>query len=582
LIVPRIVLITLLLVLSPWANAAPTTSTADAQIEKLVESLGDPDPAVRQRAGERLTAMGFRARPALVRAAQSGSPQVASRASELLMPMPWWVLNDPPGVRQKLLQYGSLNNNERMSAIGEIAIIPGSESALLRLAHDDPSPTVAWWAASVLTLIDSARIGDSLRKMDLTDARVQIVALAARAFLPLDRPKAVELLRRAIEDDDSDDGTDKAPLAFAYNVLVVDAIERGDVKQAGEVLRARARRIAMNGDASAAVFALFALHADHGPTDEFGDDLEEYSAYLGRPEMVYALSRIAAKTGAHLIHDALSECAAVASLASTDSRERVALLCAAHAWPAEARRELYVVAAAESKPDDPMRVETVRGARRMLAMLAESEENHLAAIEHLQVVLELSAKPTGLIQIDPLEIQAQINTHRLHLAHEAGDRAAADKLVTKVMAHDDPDSDVAIEVFQYLKSAGRDTDAKEYFNRVFAQDEKLLTARIVLPEYSTQRPAERLNNAAWLCARTGQRLDDGLKLINRALSIAPDEYAYLDTAATVHFAAGNRDEAIKLEKRAQILRPNDVFIQRQLERFQEGTKAQRHEGTKGE
>ena len=81
-----------------------------------------------------------------------------------------------------------------------------------------------------------------------------------------------------------------------------------------------------------------------------------------------------------------------------------------------------------------------------------------------------------------------------------------------------------------------------------------------------------LNNMAWLCARTGERVDYAIKLANRACEIEPESYAYIDTAAsTPDFAAGKADEAVKLEKRALLMRPSDLFMQQQLARFEKAS-----------
>ncbi len=82
--------------------------------------------------------------------------------------------------------------------------------------------------------------------------------------------------------------------------------------------------------------------------------------------------------------------------------------------------------------------------------------------------------------------------------------------------------------------------------------------------------AEYSNNLAWLCARCGEHLDEAIKLADQALTIEPDNYGYIDTAASAYFAAGHADKAVKLEKRALIMRPNDPFMHRQLQRFEAG------------
>ena len=83
--------------------------------------------------------MGYAARPALVIAVQRVAAQIASRAAELLMKLPWWVLSDPPPVREVLLKYGGYDNAGRQGAIAEIARAGAGEEALLWLCRKIPA-----------------------------------------------------------------------------------------------------------------------------------------------------------------------------------------------------------------------------------------------------------------------------------------------------------------------------------------------------------------------------------------------------------------------------------------------------------
>ena len=334
-------LITLLLLARPLFGAA--TTAPNSQIQTLIENLGDPDPSTRQHASEKLAAIGYSARPALVLAARSASPQIASRAADVLMKLPWWVLGDPPDVRDVLMKYGGLDNDGRKQAIQDLAILPGSEPALLRLVQDEPSDTVAWQAAEMLRLIENAPTTAALRRWDLTDVRVQIVALAARAFLPVDHAKGIALFHRAVEQDAQDDGSDDASLDFAYSVLISDALDGGDFKTALHLQRLRVRCAATGGDASAAVFELMAFYADHrlsdALADELNDDVADYSSYLGRPEVMHALARIenVRDDGSTLLKDAIGYSAMASSLSSAESHVRVAHVLTERAWDGEAR-----------------------------------------------------------------------------------------------------------------------------------------------------------------------------------------------------------------------------------------------------
>jgi tetratricopeptide (TPR) repeat protein len=119
-----------------------------------------------------------------------------------------------------------------------------------------------------------------------------------------------------------------------------------------------------------------------------------------------------------------------------------------------------------------------------------------------------------------------------------------------------------MEIIPALKENKRDADAKKMFDPVYQQQRDMLN--------EDPDSAEQMNNLAWLCARTDERLDEALKLSQRAVSLAPDNYAYIDTLAECNFRVGNFKEAVELETKAMEMRPADEFIQEQLVRFRKG------------
>jgi tetratricopeptide (TPR) repeat protein len=565
-LVRRIVcVITLLLIARPLLGAA--TTAPDNTVDQLIQSLGDPDPSMRQRAAEKLAAMGTAARPALVQAARSPSPQISSRAAEVLMRLPWWIPSDPDKVREELVKYGAGGNEDRKQVISELAIIPGGEPALLRLVQEEPSDAVAWHATLALRLLEDDKSSQALRAMDLTDSRVQVVALAARAFLPVDHAKGIELLRRAVEDDADDDGSDEANLDFAYRVLIADALDKSDLKGALKLQRLRVQRAANAGDASPAVFELLALYADHGITDEFTDDLTDNAASLGKPEVMYALARLEnlLPDGSNLLKDALGRCALAGSLTSDESHLRVAAALSDRAWDDETRQELYPILAYNEPHPDMMRLSMRYEAHRLLALTAEIEDDHPGIVENLEAQMkDLETSPGGSDDATA-QLKNQIDSHKMHIALANNDKRTADKLLHELITIPDPDTDVAIEVVNALKSQDRGEDAENYFNKAYRlQKEKITGVPLKI--------GENLNNLAWLCARCGERGDEAVAMAKRAMAVDPGNYMYIDTAASAYFVAGDSAKAVELEKSALNMRPRDVFMQRQLEMFEKGKK----------
>jgi len=92
----------------------------------------------------------------------------------------------------------------------------------------------------------------------------------------------------------------------------------------------------------------------------------------------------------------------------------------------------------------------------------------------------------------------------------------------------------------------------------------------LLRESVAQQPnhAPACNDLAWAYAEKGENLDEALLLIERALAVDDDEYAFLDTKAEVLYKMGRVQEAVEIAKRLLKRYPKDKYIQSQLEKFQ--------------
>jgi tetratricopeptide (TPR) repeat protein len=80
--------------------------------------------------------------------------------------------------------------------------------------------------------------------------------------------------------------------------------------------------------------------------------------------------------------------------------------------------------------------------------------------------------------------------------------------------------------------------------------------------------ATYLNNTAWLAARSQRRLDEALELSQKAIALAPNEAAYHDTLAEVHFQRGDRDAAVAAAKKAVELAPSSALFAKRLKHFE--------------
>ena len=77
------------------------------------------------------------------------------------------------------------------------------------------------------------------------------------------------------------------------------------------------------------------------------------------------------------------------------------------------------------------------------------------------------------------------------------------------------------------------------------------------------------NNLAWLCAISSRKIDEAMKLSNRALELEDDNQNYVDTLAEIYFRLGNREKAVEIQKRCVELNPNVKLFKDRLKHFEE-------------
>src|SRR5689334_13511875 len=158
----------LILLLGPWCTGADTAPKHSNDVKALIDGLADPDPAARQRAGEKLKELGFVARPALLEATQSDDPEIRARAGQLLLELPWHRPEDPPQVKALLADYGKQDTPKRkqtVEALHSLQQAPAME-ALLRLLAEEPSGEVRWTIVGELRTMRNSPYLKRLQQLD--------------------------------------------------------------------------------------------------------------------------------------------------------------------------------------------------------------------------------------------------------------------------------------------------------------------------------------------------------------------------------------------------------------------------------
>jgi len=157
------------LLLTAWLSAAEVrTGVAadelDQRIAKLIEQLGDPQYAARERAQQELIKLGFEAFDALSDAENSDDPEIAMQAEYLvrLIRVDWSREGDPRQVQQILKDYEAQSDERRLQRIKQLADLPGDLGLewLCRLARFERSQVLSKHAALAI-MADLATLDDA-------------------------------------------------------------------------------------------------------------------------------------------------------------------------------------------------------------------------------------------------------------------------------------------------------------------------------------------------------------------------------------------------------------------------------------
>jgi predicted Zn-dependent protease len=147
-------------------------------------------------------------------------------------------------------------------------------------------------------------------------------------------------------------------------------------------------------------------------------------------------------------------------------------------------------------------------------------------------------------------------------ALESGKAADAAAQIARLQEINSSDSSMLEDMYQLLVDAGKQKEADNLFATTYA------TCKSVADRFPGR--AQHHNNLAWLLSRCAKQLDEALKHANRAVGSEPENGAFLDTLAEVHFQLGNRKKAVELSEKAVVILNDDAQVRRQLERFKNG------------
>ncbi len=539
------------------------------------------DPAVRIAARTSLEQAGPRAAQALRGALKHPSPIVRREASRLIDLLPRNIPGDSPGVVAILSSFGQSTPELRRELIGRLSTLPSDQSqpVLMRLLLSEPEGMASWYIATVLMRTVSREQANALAAVDRGTASAPCCFLAGWALRHQDRPAARELFQIAQSRATMLTSDSQVLLRLANQIITEMDTRAGNFNDALARMRQsrdrpRTGRSSVEDVRVAKAMREFAAReillyqARHGISDQLAGDLFATFPATYAKDVIPVWAAVLQKSRSlRLLGDAMYSF--IDSLASRNrlKREAVEVLMSLEQF---GRARAFM----ERFPN-PNR-QGIDVSLLFATMLEHRQSGNLQserdAISRLRPLINIEAQ-FGTSRDDPMEVPRVITgaDYRISLAARMIDisaklneldQAAAliDELTVNQPIANSPLLTEASEVIPALIKLGRAEDAKSLFEKRY---EKLIADIARSPEHPML-----LNETAWLCAIAKNNLTEALVFASRAVEIEPRAAGFIDTLALVIFEMGDVDGAIKMQRRALELEPNNVELSDRLKQFE--------------
>lgn len=194
-------------------------------------------------------------------------------------------------------------------------------------------------------------------------------------------------------------------------------------------------------------------------------------------------------------------------------------------------------------------------------LLEQGDWKAVAAISEVRAQMAATVDSSTERAIMWLRFRLQSDLGRA-LANLKSDRAGSLALLAKAHGLFPGDGSLADDFFPALRKMGLLKEHDEWFKISW---DRMVAVLAQFPDSDNTR-----NTAAWLASRARRNLDQAEKFAEVALAAKPNQSAYLDTMAEIHFARGNRGKAVEWSTKAVNFTPGGSegpLLRRQYERF---------------
>lgn len=608
-------------------NRSESDAAKDAlqkQIAILIEQLGDENFQTRRAAELALVRIGLPAFEQLRQAMNHPNVQIEVAARYLVrsQSVTWWLDTDPISVRQVLQDYNDLKNDDRETAMQNLATEKTDDAmlALCRITRYEGSERLSKCAALYLmeTLVD---------RMESTNAE-KLTPHIREAMGDSQRPAAqwIETLVDSIDEgapnadrwrmvarleymllEKTPRDTSKLLVMRLHRVIAAQFIKHSERQLALDIVRP-CLELVENKTMQVRSAAIWAIDAR---LPELVSDLAERHNELFAAEPLLGFL----KAEGYLASGDIEQANAAAEAAS-DSIEKSGFRqnnLPKHDIVAVQRSEIadslrlrgmYDWAQTEyekalhpksSEPKVADGGEEVRALPTSIEMririayaelLAEGEEYAGAAQSLGEYLDRVHANPIEKERLDKSSsgndaksdyafLMGNFNFYSGKAAYRKRDPAAANLFYREAIQYYPENPDILIA----MKDTCQPGANKDYYQKTLAEriaefheaiatlEREVINSDRIMRKNKEYQLAGQCNQLAWLLSNTNERPSEAVKLSQRSLEIIPDYGIYQDTLARCYFAAGNIDKAIETQELAIKNEPFQRSMLRQLEEF---------------
>jgi tetratricopeptide (TPR) repeat protein len=567
-----------------WARTVSSTTqpSADQRIDAWIAQLNSDNADDRKAAANALINLREASRPAILKLIKSTDPGLRKQAQDILLALPWYTATDPPKVKQLLLNYGAPDIETRRVSIGQLAGFDDQAGlgALTRLLTEDPSPAVQWTIVECLREQGSL---DGFQSITPAPDDSRQLAVCGYARLSSDVAGAMDYLSQCAELEFAEPTDDDGEFDFVIRFLADAECQQKRYDEAADWRRKEIQRgstVEQSSGIPQAMLELFALQANFGPLKGLESDIRTAGADIQKPMLQYTLAEMYARTGQAAKAQG-AQSAAFAGSTNRMQRYYVGEYLYEHGWDVFAEGELraYLKRDPADVGSNELDFQQLTDANVHLALGAiavRRDDDETAAKEKEQAML-LMGNGSDLLMTDHMghqwkltpdklpQLWGEIYWRYLRAAVAGNNQKEINRRLEQLLGTKPTDTDIAIDIVPLLRSMGRTSDADLLFGWSYDS--------VIRDLDSGPNDPEKLNEAAWLCAKCDRHLPEARTWAEKAVALAPNDAAIIDTLAEVYFHLGRADLAAIAEAKALSFQPGDPYMTKQLAKYQDAAKS---------